>query len=355
MATERDRRSSLAGHQIIKRMLDTAVEERRVRHAYLFSGPARVGKSTFARWLAQRLDCLNQPGPCGCCRSCLRIERATHPDVRSLQVPGDRGSPIGLPLDTPDRPSRSAERVISIEQIRSLQHDASLAPSEARWKVYVISGVENLSLPAANCVLKTLEEPPASVVLILTTVDAFDLLPTIVSRCQAIRFSPVPRPEIAAWLEHHHDCPPEKADLLARLSGGRPGWAIEAAANATLVADRDRLVEDLLPTLKSGFRQRLDLAERIAAGYSRDPSAVQQTLSAWQVWWWDVQLLQCKCPELVTNVDRQPVLEAIATVVTPERVQAYLQALGEASRRLLANVNPRLTLEALLLQSPAAG
>lgn len=355
MSTDGDGPSTLAGHQVIQRMLDNAVEAGRVRHAYLFSGPSRVGKSTTARWLAQRLDCPNQPAPCGRCQVCRRIERAIHPDVRSLQIPGERGAPVGLPLDTPDRASRSAERVISIEQVRSLQHDASLAPSEAPWKVYVISGAESLSLPAANCLLKTLEEPPASVVLILTVVDAFDLLPTIVSRCQPIRFGPVRPNEIAGWLERHHGCPPERADLLARLSGGRPGWAIEAVTNATLVADRDRLLEELVPTLRAGYRERLGLAEKIANGYSRDPSAVLQTLSTWQVWWWDVQLLQRQCPELVTNVDSRPQLDALAATIAPEKVRIYLQALGEASQRLLANVNPRLTLEALLLQSPAAG
>ncbi len=347
--------NALIGHQLIVRMLDQAVERDRVRHAYLFAGPARVGKTTLARWLALRLNCLGTTPPCGACRACRLILGASHPDVRAIQVASDRDTSIGLALEVSSRSNRHAERVISIDQVRALQHDASLAPHEGRWKVYVIVGAESLSLEAANCLLKTLEEPADRVVLILTVADTADLPPTVVSRCQVVRTAPVPVSEIAAGLATSYGCNEDRAELLARLSGGRPGWAIEATERPALLDERSRLLDDLDLTLGRGFRVRLGLAERLASEYSRDQTTVLRTLSLWQLFWWDVQLIQQGCAELVTNVDRREALQRLADRVPPTAVLEYLQNLNRAAQRLLHNVNPRLALEALLLSSPVAG
>src|SRR5579884_1594997 len=243
-------------------MLDRAVSEDRLRHAYLLVGPSRVGKTTLARWLAMRLACTDTSPPCGSCRPCRLILDASHPDVRAIQLAADRETTAGLAIEVPSRSPRNAERRIGIDQVRALQHDASLAPHEAPWKVYVIAGAERLSLEAANCLLKTLEEPPDRVVLILTATDTDDLPSTVVSRCQVVRVSPVPPSEIASSLVRDYACDEDRAQLIAKLSGGRPGWAIEAAEHPALLDERARLIDDLHLTLGRGFRDRLDLAER---------------------------------------------------------------------------------------------
>src|SRR5215472_6832026 len=183
--------TTIIGHELIREALDRAIAAGNAQHAYLIHGPAGVGKAKLARWLAQRLNCTAPAPPCGVCDSCRRILAGTHPDVRSLQLPSDRDDSLGLPLEPPQRATRAAERVISIEAVRALQHDAALAPSAARWKVYLVIGAQHLSLDAANSLLKTLEEPPPSVVLVLTAGDPDELLPTVVSRCQPIRLGPV--------------------------------------------------------------------------------------------------------------------------------------------------------------------
>lgn len=342
----------IIGHELVFRMLDRAAAEDRVRHAYLFAGPARVGKTALAHWLAGRLNCLDSPPPCGRCRACRLIGNGTHPDVRALQLPADHDPSIGLALDLAQRSTRTAERVIGIEQVRALQHDASLAPHEGRWKVYVITGAESLSLEAANCLLKTLEEPPERVVLILTAVDPSDLPATVVSRCQTVRLGLVPGPTIAAALAADYGSEPARADLLARLSGGRPGWAIEAVAKPAILEERGKALDDLELTFGRSFRDRLGLAERLAADYSKDQAKVLRTLSLWQLYWWDVQLIQRGCRDLITNPDRQDALQTLAERAPSSAVQTYVRQLGTAVQRLLQNVNPRLALEALLVSSP---
>ncbi len=342
----------LIGHHPIVRMLDQAVSQDRLRHAYLFVGPARVGKTTLARWLAMRLDCVGTSPPCGSCRPCRLILAASHPDVRAIQLAADHDAPAGLAIEIPSRSPRAAERMIGIDQVRAIQHDASLAPHEARWKVYVITAAERLSLEAANCLLKTLEEPPSRVVLVLTAAETVDLPSTVVSRCQVIRVAPVPPSEIASGLARDYGCDADRANLIARLSGGRPGWAIEAAQHPALLEERARLIDDLNLTLGHSFGERLGLAERLASEFSRDQSRVLRTLALWQLFWWDVQLLQYGCADLITNIDQRETLQHLADRVSVSTVLEYLQDLDHAARRLLHNVNPRLALEALLVGSP---
>ncbi len=346
---------SIVGHPWARRVLDRAVADNRVRHAYLFHGPASVGKSTAARWLALRLNCTGSPAPCGRCRTCVRIAAGRHPDVRSLQAAADHGEALGIPIESDEKSTRATERALSIGQVRALQHDASLAPHEAAWKVYIVVGASALSLPAANCLLKTLEEPAERVVLVLTASDNYEMLPTIVSRCQTLRFGLVPIPEIAAALARDFGCSDEKALLLARLSGGRPGWAIGALANPVMLNDRIELLDELAPVMSGGYRDRLGVAEKIASGFSRDPHTVLRTLSTWRVWWWDVFLIQNGCRDLVTNVDRFESLDQLAGSTTPEGVSGFLRRLADASQQLAQNVNPRLALENLLINTPAAG
>jgi DNA polymerase-3 subunit delta' len=260
---------------------------------------------------------------------------------------------VGLPIEAQsERSGRAAERAISIELVRALQHDASLAASGSERRLFVVSGAESLSLPAANALLKTIEEPPPHVVIVLTASDSYDLLPTIVSRCQLIRFALVPPAEIASGLVRLELATGERADLLSRLSGGRPGWAIAAAKSPDLLADRDKAIEDLSASTARSFRERLGLGEKLATTFSRDQGAIYQTLSLWQVWWWDVYLAQSGCSDLVTNVDRLDRIRDLARVVAPQRVVTYLGELNLASTRLAQNVNPRLALATLLLSSP---
>src|SRR5262249_22634783 len=264
-----------------------------------------------------------------------------------------RDDSLALPLEPPQRATRAAERVISIEAVRALQHDAALAPSAARWKVYLVIGAQHLSLDAANSLLKTLEEPPPSVVLVLTAGDPDELLPTVVSRCQPIRLGPVSVANIARALQRRGTSASE-ADLIARLSGGRPGWAIEATRNPAVVEERNRALDDLKLASSPRFRDRFAIAERLASGYSRDQRLLLRTLSLWQLWWWDVHLLQRGLPELVTNEDLRDALAAAARTIAPSQVRAHVRRLADASQWLVQNVNPRLALEALLVTGPVA-
>lgn len=222
--------SEIIGQDVAKRILQTSLTHNRIAQAYLFTGPGGVGKETTALTFARALNC-QHPHPdgdaCGKCSPCRKIEKGTNPDVE---------------LITPQKNS------LKISQIRKLRVKASFKPMESKFKVYVIADTEKLTTEAANCFLKTLEEPPEKTVIILLTSYLSLLLPTIISRCQLIRFSPLPTSKIEETLQHNLGITLAKAKLFARLSGGSLGRAV-AYSTRDLSATRT-MIDDLWADLK---------------------------------------------------------------------------------------------------------
>jgi DNA polymerase III subunit delta' len=152
-------------------LLAQAVRTGRVSHAYLFVGPEQIGKATLAKAFAQALVCERASGPagdgapCGECRACRRVAEGRYPDVQIIAA---------------------EKNFIQIDQIRTLQLDAAVAPLEGKRKVFIVQEIERATPAAANALLKTLEEPPPNVVLVLTSNRRDMVLPTVLSRCQIL-------------------------------------------------------------------------------------------------------------------------------------------------------------------------
>ena len=208
----------IIGHEWAVELLQHSLAAGRQPHAVLFAGPAQIGKRTLALALAAAINCTSKGArPCGQCRSCRLIEHNSHPDVRVVQAEAGESS---------------REGVLKIDQIRELQHAAALGPLESSYKVFVLREIERANLPAANALLKTLEEPPSQVVLLLTSARPHALLPTIISRCQVLALRPLPLGQIASALVERWGASQEEADLLSRLSEGRIGWAVQRLKDA---------------------------------------------------------------------------------------------------------------------------
>lgn len=267
--------SQVKAQDTARRTIERALENGRVHHAYLFAGPDGVGKELAAFGLAQALVCEKrgvEPGgglfgggeppvlhACGACSACLRTvprdeeRRPVHPDVVIIE----RGlyAPQTIGRRTPETQD------ISIDQIRTLVLSrAAYAPHEGRAKVFIVRRVEELSVSAANALLKTLEEPGARTHFILLTSQPDALLPTILSRTMRVRFAPLPDDVVASILESR-GVEPERAREVARLAGGSVE-AGEHLADPEESEARDRFVTRALEAVAApGLEPLLALAE----------------------------------------------------------------------------------------------
>lgn len=337
---------SVVGQPRAVELLRRGLASGRLSHAYLLLGPAGVGKMTLALDLARALNCTGDDVPCGECEPCRRIAEAKHADVSviELEAGGDEGAE-----------SDSSKTRISVEQVKEIQHTASLPPFEGRCRVYILDGVELLSIGAANRLLKTLEEPLDNVVFILLATDESALPVTVVSRCQRIELRLLGAGETESSLIERWGVPPEKARLLSRLAGGRLGWAVAAAGDDGVLRQRDEWLDGLLELIGAGNEQRFSYVARMAGGFSRNRRSVQEQLLAWTGWWRDLMLVKLDCDGAVTNVDRREDLVGMAGDYGLAEMRAFIESLRLAGERLSLNVNAQLALEALMLSIPEKG
>ncbi|MCX7671037.1 MAG: DNA polymerase III subunit delta', partial [Anaerolineae bacterium] len=217
--------------------------------------------------------------------------------------------------------------------------------------VFIIREIERATAPAANALLKTLEEPPPHVILILTSRRRDLVLPTVLSRCQILALRPAPLEQVQAALETRWGVEPAQAELLARLSGGRVGWAVRAHLHPETDQERRQRLDEMLALTTAGYVGRLSYAEKL----SRQADALEETLGLWAAWWRDVLLIQRGAPEAIVNLDYRAQLVQQAELYPPARVEAALSDLVQTLHRLRANVNARLALDVLMLRLPKPG
>lgn len=336
----------IVGHEWAVAFLRQSLVGGRASHAYLISGPAQVGKALLALRLAQALNCeTNLADPCGECRSCKRIERGNHPDVR---VSGMAVQGRGL------KPEDAAkQRDLKIDTVREWQADVNLKPYEGKRRVFILHDAERLNEAAANAMLKTLEEPPPYATLILVANTSGDLLPTIVSRCQPIKLRPVPRAQVAQALRERLNLAPDDANLLAAWSGGRYGWAAQMVENPDELAARQERLEQLVALAGVGRADGFRWAEEQAKAYrGGEQASVFEALALWQSWWRDVMLTAGGVPDGITHVDQRAELATLAGRYNVADVRDFIERLDQAVKQLRENVNPQLALESVLLHLP---
>ncbi|MGE3907897.1 MAG: ATP-binding protein [Chloroflexota bacterium] len=345
----------IVGHERAVDLLRRSIRHRRIGHAYLISGPLGVGKRTLAVRLAQALNCERLgPGadspslfdggdgdgvaepPCGACRRCRLIESGSHPEVRVVGV-------------------QAPHRVIRVADVESIQADAALRAADVYRKVYVLEQAELLHPDAANRLLKTIEEPPSSVVMVLTTLDPEATLETIVSRCQHIRLRPLPRALLAAHLVRESGLAPERAELVAALAEGCVGRALTLAEDDHALERRSRLLDDLVMLHTADRVARLHYARTLGDRWTKDPDGVREALAAWLRWWRDVLLIQGGLRDRVVNLDRLPELERLGRTLDAAQAGAAVSSLRDIMQMLDQNVNARLALDVATLDLPRTG
>ncbi len=327
-----------AGQDRIIKIIKGSIKLRSLAHAYLLVGPAHVGKMTLALDLARALNCSGSEPPCGSCPTCQRIGRGKYADVITIDKNVGR--------DPKDREKASE---ISIDTIRELmQRGSNLPPYEGKYKVFIIDDADLMSEEAANCLLKTLEEPPQYILIVLLTTEEHKLLPTVLSRCQRFELKPMAPPEIEKQLSGRESVPQEKIKLLARLSGGCLGWALNALDDEGYLTHRMERLSEFVSLIGQNWDERLLYVQQLPS----DRNSAEQILKMWLLWCRDVLLVKYNCEGAVINIDCAQDIKAWANMMTVPEIKEFIDCLNRAAENLNRNANLHLLFEVIMLDMP---
>lgn len=320
--------NSLIGHESIISFLERTVREGRPAHAYLFTGREGVGKKKVAVRFACMLNCPDlDADPHANCSVCRRMSAQTHPD---------------LLLEKPDK------GMIRIERVRSVQGFFRYAPVEGRYRVTIIDDAHTMNRSAQNALLKTLEEPPPSRMLILVTDKPSLLLPTVRSRCRRMRFGPIPTDSLASLLQRQSGLPRERAQVLAAMSGGSVSRALEIGSPA-FSGLRQEVVAALSAPAGRGIAGLLEWS----AAISSDRARTLQVIEIARTWIRDVLVAKTHYnPSTIMNADMLDRISFAAQHHDEEDLVSVYEELVKASELVEAdfNVNKNLATDVLLMR-----
>ncbi|MGQ9525367.1 MAG: DNA polymerase III subunit [Armatimonadota bacterium] len=353
--------ADVVGQEEAIRTLQGAVASGHVAHAYLFHGPPGTGKSFVAQLFARAVNCERDGDACEACPSCLRALHGNHPDIRILSPGTEKGENVG------------------IQQMREMRADVHLRPRIARRKVYIVPEADRLSPPACHTVLKTLEEPPPYVTIILIAPDLAEILPTVISRCQLVRFTAEPVETVCRALIAR-GIPRETAAIAAAYTEGRFGAALSLAQDKSALALRAKVLDIITSLPTADRRSALRLAEDLAklgeaaakdASKRRDPETqddsevvrdeLSEPLPAKQglrsvidvavSWYRDILVAQHSGGTgPIRNVDRLQDLRSAARTAPTRKLLDALDFLVYCGYCIERNANPRLVLEQVVLK-----
>jgi DNA polymerase-3 subunit delta' len=357
----------ILGQPQVRRFLRSLVDQNKIGQAYLFTGPAGSNKTLAAYALAQSIICAD--GGCGSCDACKRVLRKHHPDVRYFAPEGSGG--------------------YLVSQIREIVGDVDLAPIQSNRKVYIIDRADLLGVQSANAFLKTLEEPPDDVVMILLGRTRESVLPTIVSRCQVVPFRHIPAREACGIVSQNSGCLPLQAAVGIQACGGSISKAIEFVKSTERFAFRARVIEvmeslrladdlDILEyaaELLKKAQAPLDLVrasqeEELAASAdfmaksalrqiemrnkraltAKTVEMLRQTTAIMRSWLRDVLMVCSGTPDLIINEDVRSGIEQAANATEVPYIVRALRAADETDEAIAYNVSPETCIDVLLLQ-----
>ena len=319
---------SIIGQEQIKEHMQNALQMQKISHAYIIHGEKSTGKEFVARVFAMALQCEKGGAePCNECHSCKQALSKNQPDIIYV---------------THEKPN-----TISVEDIRlQVNNDVAIKPYSSKYKVYIINEAEKMTVQAQNAILKTLEEPPAYVVILLLVSNLQTLLPTILSRCVTLNMKPVSDTLVRKYLTEELKVPDYRADVCVAFARGNIGKAKALASSEEF----DNVKNEALALLKHVHDMELQEIIQAVKKINEYKLEISDYLDIMSIWYRDVLLFKATADanSLVFREEIQAIRKVVARC-SYEGIEIVIHALAKAKKRLEANVNFELTMELLFL------
>jgi DNA polymerase-3 subunit delta' len=313
------------GHRKAIAILQSVIANGRIAHAYLFYGMEGVGKRTTADVFARALNCTAEDPPCDACASCRKAEHKNHPDIVTVAEDGP---------------------IIKIATVKELLGQMKFLPREGRMRIFIMPEADRMNPAAANALLKTLEEPSAGNILLLTTARPHALPMTILSRCQLLRFSPLPREEVICFLREKNSVPPEEAAILAASSGGSIGKALEMNREEYITL-RNAILDYLVSDDPDDPIGRLAFAAR----FGTEREDILERLLILKTCYRDALIFrETKEKGRLIFQDRIEAIQAVAGRLSGRDLLRNIAVIEAATGAIDKNANKTLTLETMLIK-----
>jgi len=309
--------SDCLGHERPLSIIKAHLADNRFLGAYIFSGPEGIGKKMVAKIIAQQLNCTAKvERPCENCSSCLKIQKEEHPDLHIIQ---------------------NGQAQIKIEDIRGILRQANFRPYEGASKVFIIDNAHKLNSEAANSLLKVLEEPPKDVLIILITHKPQNIIKTVLSRCKAVKFSPLIRDKLENVLIENYALDKTTAHFLAFYAEGRLGLALRLK-DTPLLQEKNKIFDAFILSAKPLDYNIL----------GQNKEQLQVCLNILASWFRDIYLLKCGSSDKETiHLDRHGDLLKAARQYSYKQLDEIIWAISESAVYLEKNVNSKLLLHNL--------
>ncbi|SJZ75940.1 DNA polymerase-3 subunit delta' [Selenihalanaerobacter shriftii] len=320
--------SDVIGQELPINILQNTIKNQRISHAYLFTGKEGIGKELVAFQFAKAINCKELDiDACEECLSCRKFNSGNHPDIIKISPDGNS---------------------IKIDQIRHFQQQTSYKPYESDWKIYIIKEAEKMNLQAANSLLRTLEEPPEYIILILLAPKEELLLPTIISRCQVIKFKQLTVEEITNSLASKFDLDNKEAKKKAILADGSLGKAIRMIEDDTNSLRRDEILRRIKELTNFNLVEVFELVQEILKYKDQVNNILESIITFYR----DLLLYKgSQNTELIINFDYMEELVKLSEEYTFNELEGIITIIEQTDNLIRnTNVNVQLALEVMLLK-----
>ncbi|MBS4535914.1 DNA polymerase III subunit delta' [Clostridium sp. D2Q-14] len=319
--------SDVIGQERIIKSLQNTIKNESIGHGYIFEGKKGIGKTMMAKIFSKALLCKEKGiNPCGVCNSCIKFESFNHPDFHMEK-------PLG--------------KSFKKEQIEDIQRGIRVLPYEGDRKIFIISDADKMTISAQNSFLKSLEEPPKDTIIIMMVENTKNLLPTIISRSQRLKFTPIRNDKIQDYLNKKYNIDKDKAHMIADFSRGNIGRAREICESEEFNQIRESLIDVINNNIGTDSFKSFTNSDF----FENNKDEIDNVLDMMLVWFRDLLIYkETNNNELIINRDKEELLKEQSFKLSMDKIHDIINCIMETEENIRANVNFQLAIELMLLK-----